>query len=159
MTEKGQKAFFPFFIWLALGFLVGLTGSVIASPYYFPEVAMEAQLVYAPGLQPQSQIEATETDSGGNTEVVRKDEEIFLQKGCTQCHEVGYYGMAGGVTGPDLSIAYGDVPSRFGKTLEEFLWEPEGTMAEMFARMDITDEEKTLIHDLLVKASGDGNNS
>lgn len=152
MTFKGGNAFSTFFVWLGIGFLLGLTGSVIAAPCYTLPIDNEAKLVYASGLQPMSQ-PAVQNPETNNSQVGLKDEELFLKKGCTQCHEISFYGIAGGVTGPDLTKAYNDVPSRFGKTLDEFLWEPEGTMAEMFARMDITDEEKTLVSDLLTKAA------
>lgn len=144
--------FLPFFIWLGIGFLIGLTGTVIASPTYTRLADNEVKLVYAPGLQPQS-TSGVQVSTDNNTDTFAREGEFFLKKGCTQCHEVSFYDMPGGVTGPDLSIAYDDVPGRFGKTLEEFLWEPEGTMGAMFPRMDITDEDKKLIFDLLVKAS------
>ncbi|EHQ91325.1 hypothetical protein [Desulfosporosinus youngiae] len=144
-----------FCIWLGMGFLVGITGSVIAAPNYALPDEREAELVYAAGLQPQKSADTPRGDPGAAAGETSKRGELFLQKGCTQCHEVSYYGIAGGVTGPDLTKAYGDVPDRFGKTLAEFLQEPEGTMAEMFARMDISDEEKAQVLELLTEAGGE----
>ena len=45
--------------------------------------------------------------------------------------------------GPDLSDAVVDVERRFGKTLEEFLNNPTGTMSIVLAtRIPLTNEEK-----------------
>ncbi|SHN87655.1 cytochrome C [Desulfitobacterium chlororespirans] len=143
-----------FCIWLGMGFLVGITGSVIAAPHYVLPDDREAKLVYASGLQPQQSTGTQSGDPSGAPGKTAREGELFLKKGCTQCHEVSYYGIAGGVTGPDLTKAYGDVPDRFGKTLAEFLQEPEGTMAEMFVRMDITEDEKNQVLELLTAAGG-----
>ncbi len=161
MTGKGQDFFSAhlllslFGIWLGIGFLLGITGSVIAAPSYAMPVDREAELIYASGLQPQTTggNQNAGADSAAVATVANKGE-LFLKKGCTQCHEVSYYGIAGGVTGPDLTKAYGDAPARFGKTLAEFLKEPEGTMAEMFVRMEITEEEKAEVLKLLTEAGG-----
>jgi regulator of cell morphogenesis and NO signaling len=53
----------------------------------------------------------------------------FAQRGCIACHTISVYGVKG-VTpiGPDLSIAVEDVRSRFGRSVEEFLEKPTGTM-------------------------------
>ncbi|HHY28119.1 MAG TPA: cytochrome C [Desulfitobacterium dehalogenans] len=159
MTGKGRNnpsfhLLSIFCIWLGMGFLVGVTGSVIAAPNYVLPDDREAMLVYASGLQPQKSAGTQSGDPSGTSGKTAREGELFLQKGCTQCHEVSYYGIAGGVTGPDLTKAYGDVPDRFGKTLAEFLQEPEGTMAEMFVRMDITEDEKNRVLELLTAAGG-----
>jgi len=45
--------------------------------------------------------------------------------------------------GPDLSDAAGDVERRFGKTLEEFLNNPTGTMSIVLTtRIPLTEEAK-----------------
>lgn len=54
----------------------------------------------------------------------------FVQTGCTRCHSATVYGIHTlEATGPDLSIAEEDVKRRFGRTLEDFLHAPTGTMA------------------------------
>src|SRR5262245_40283341 len=54
----------------------------------------------------------------------------FSQTGCAECHSVSVYGLSSpGVTAPDLSIAVQDVPKRFGRSLEDFLNAPIGTMS------------------------------
>ena len=45
--------------------------------------------------------------------------------------------------GPDLSIAFSDVQSRFGRTLEDFLKAPTGTMAVVLStQIHLTDAER-----------------
>ena len=54
----------------------------------------------------------------------------FVKTGCTACHSVSVYDIRSvTATGPDLSVAVEDVPKRFGRSLEDFLREPTGTMA------------------------------
>ena len=54
---------------------------------------------------------------------------IFLEKGCPQCHSISALGVKSPAeVGPDLTIAYTDVKSRFNMELEEFLKNPTGTM-------------------------------
>jgi hypothetical protein len=54
---------------------------------------------------------------------------IFLAKGCPQCHSISALGVKSPAEiGPDLTIAYEDVQSRFSVPLEEFLHNPTGTM-------------------------------
>jgi len=80
--------------------------------------------------------------------------EIFKSKGCIQCHKVSYYGIEGGETGPDLSMAYTDVNERFGTTLDKFLKKPTGTMQMVLGSMiKLSDDEKKGIYKLLKEAS------
>ena len=54
---------------------------------------------------------------------------IFLEKGCPQCHSISALGIKSPAEiGPDLTIAYTDVRSRFNMELKEFLKNPTGTM-------------------------------
>lgn len=54
---------------------------------------------------------------------------LFLEKGCPQCHSISALGVKSpNDIGPDLALAYSDVQSRFGVTLEQFLPNPTGTM-------------------------------
>lgn len=55
--------------------------------------------------------------------------QIFLEKGCPQCHEISALGVTSPTkAGPDLTLAVSDVQSRFSTTIEEFLANPTGTM-------------------------------
>lgn len=54
---------------------------------------------------------------------------LFLEKGCGQCHSISALGVKSpNEIGPDLTLAYTDVRTRFGVELEEFLHNPTGTM-------------------------------
>lgn len=60
--------------------------------------------------------------------------EWFVQTGCTACHTVTVYGLwTPAANAPDLSQAVIDVPKRFGRSLDDFLQAPTGTMAMVFA--------------------------
>lgn len=53
----------------------------------------------------------------------------FVHKGCIACHAISVHDIKGlTAIGPDLSIAETDVQKRFGRTLEDFLDKPQGTM-------------------------------
>jgi cbb3-type cytochrome oxidase cytochrome c subunit len=69
---------------------------------------------------------------------------FFVKKGCFVCHSVETLGIESAAKiGPDLSIAVPDVQSRFGRTLEDFLKNPTGTMSVVLAtQIPLTDEEK-----------------
>jgi cytochrome c2 len=68
---------------------------------------------------------------------------FFVRKGCVRCHSIGSMGIDAAKIGPDLSDAVVDVERRFGKSLEEFLNNPTGTMSVvLMTRIPLTDEEK-----------------
>ena len=69
---------------------------------------------------------------------------FFVKKTCFICHDVTVLGVESATKiGPDLSIAYADVQSRFGRTLDDFLHNPTGTMAVVLStQIHLTDEEK-----------------
>lgn len=70
--------------------------------------------------------------------------EWFAQTGCTDCHSVSAYRIWNlAATGPDLSLAVEDVPRRFGRSLEDFLHAPTGTMAMVLSsRIPLTPSER-----------------
>lgn len=78
----------------------------------------------------------------------------FVQSGCTSCHSMSVYGIRNlAATGPDLSIAVEDVPRRFGRTLDNFLQAPTGTMAMVLAgRISLTPGERALAIEKLKEA-------
>lgn len=54
---------------------------------------------------------------------------IFVEKGCPQCHSISALGVKSPAEiGPDLTLAYEDVQTRFNMKLAEFLEHPTGTM-------------------------------
>lgn len=69
---------------------------------------------------------------------------FFVKKGCFACHSISAFDIkSASDIGPDLSFAVSDVQSRFGKTLEDFLARPTGTMAVVLStQIQLTDEEK-----------------
>ncbi|HSE29982.1 MAG TPA: c-type cytochrome [Pyrinomonadaceae bacterium] len=69
---------------------------------------------------------------------------FFVKKGCFACHSVTAFDIkSASDIGPDLSFAVSDVQSRFGKTLEDFLANPTGTMAVVLStQIQLTDEER-----------------
>ena len=69
---------------------------------------------------------------------------FFVKKGCFACHSITAFDIkSASDIGPDLSFAASDVQSRFGKTLEDFLAKPTGTMAVVLStQIQLTDDEK-----------------
>lgn len=69
---------------------------------------------------------------------------FFVQKNCFSCHSISVFGVdAAAQIGPDLSLAVEDVQSRFGRTLDDFLMKPTGTMDVVLSTMiPLTKEER-----------------
>lgn len=70
----------------------------------------------------------------------------FVKTGCFVCHSVSALGVKSPAQiGPDLSIAVEDVQARFGRTIDDFLASPTGTMSVVLSRQIIlTPEEKAV---------------
>jgi hypothetical protein len=68
----------------------------------------------------------------------------FVKTGCFVCHSVSAFGVKSPAQiGPDLSSAVEDVQSRFGRTIDDFLAAPTGTMSVVLTRQIIlTPEQK-----------------
>ena len=70
----------------------------------------------------------------------------FVETGCSTCHSIQVYGVRSPAQiGPDLSNAVEDVQSRFGRTIDDFLREPTGTMSVVLTRQIILTPEKKAI--------------
>ncbi len=69
---------------------------------------------------------------------------FFVQRRCFVCHSVSSLGVeAAAQIGPDLALAVEDVQSRFGRTLDDFLMKPTGTMEVVLSTMlPLTKEER-----------------
>jgi len=69
---------------------------------------------------------------------------FFVEKTCFICHDVSSLGIFSATKiGPDLALAVEDAPRRFGRTLDDFLMNPSGTMQIVLSRqIRLTDEEK-----------------
>jgi cytochrome c2 len=62
----------------------------------------------------------------------------FVKTGCFVCHSISAFGVKSPAQiGPDLSTAVDDVQSRFGRTIDDFLAAPTGTMAVVLSRQII----------------------
>ena len=70
----------------------------------------------------------------------------FVQTGCFVCHSISVFGVKSPAQiGPDLSNAVEDVQSRFGRTIDDFLREPTGTMSVVLSRQIVlTPEQKAV---------------
>jgi cbb3-type cytochrome oxidase cytochrome c subunit len=70
----------------------------------------------------------------------------FVSTGCFVCHSIAALGVKSPAQiGPDLSTAVEDVQSRFGRTLDDFLAAPTGTMAVVLSRQIVlTPEQKAI---------------
>jgi cytochrome c551/c552 len=67
----------------------------------------------------------------------------FVKTGCFVCHSIAVYGVKSPAQiGPDLSIAVTDVQSRFGRTLDDFLMNPTGTMSVVLSRQIVLNTEQ-----------------
>jgi len=69
---------------------------------------------------------------------------FFVKKNCFVCHSVSTLEIdAAAQIGPDLAFAVEDVQSRFGRTLDDFLMRPTGTMEVVLSTMiTLTEEER-----------------
>jgi cbb3-type cytochrome oxidase cytochrome c subunit len=70
----------------------------------------------------------------------------FVKTGCFVCHSIQALGVKSPAQiGPDLSTAVEDTQARFGRTVDDFLREPTGTMAVVLSRQIIlTPQEKEI---------------
>ena len=67
----------------------------------------------------------------------------FVKTGCFVCHSVAAFGVKSPAQiGPDLSSAVEDVQSRFGRTIDDFLAAPTGTMSVVLSRQIILSPEQ-----------------
>jgi cbb3-type cytochrome oxidase cytochrome c subunit len=67
----------------------------------------------------------------------------FVKTGCFVCHSISAFGVKSPAQiGPDLSNAVEDVQSRFGRTIDDFLASPSGTMAVVLSRQIILSKEQ-----------------
>lgn len=97
---------------------------------------------YIPNAMPVDK--PTEAEIEKEKQMLSGEGAFFVKKGCFVCHSVETLGIESAAKiGPDLSIAVPDVQSRFGRTLEDFLKNPTGTMSVVLAtQIPLTDEEK-----------------
>jgi cytochrome c1 len=82
------------------------------------------------------------------------DGAFFVEHNCFVCHSIKAFDIESPTNkGPDLSLAPEDVRARFNKTVEEFLFEPTGTMKIILeSQIQLTDEEKWEAINKIMKA-------
>jgi cytochrome c551/c552 len=70
----------------------------------------------------------------------------FVRTGCFVCHSISVYGVKSPAQiGPDLSTAVEDVQTRFGRTIDDFLREPTGTMSVVLSRQIVLSPEEKAV--------------
>jgi cytochrome c2 len=70
----------------------------------------------------------------------------FVKTGCFVCHSIEVFGVKSPAQiGPDLSIAVDDVQKRFGRTIDDFLAAPTGTMSVVLSRQIILTKEQKAV--------------
>jgi cytochrome c551/c552 len=70
----------------------------------------------------------------------------FVKTGCFVCHSISVYGVKSPAQiGPDLSTAVDDVQTRFGRTLDDFIDKPTGTMQVVLSRQIVLSPEEKAV--------------
>ena len=107
---------------------------------------------YLPGVELKD--EATPEELEREREMREGDGAFFVEKSCFVCHSIEAFGIKSPTEkGPDLSLAPDDVRTRFGKTVEEFIFAPTGTMQIILeSQIVLTDEEKWEAVNKIMKA-------
>ena len=106
-------------------------------------IAIAAALTIGLGVSGCGPVRASEARTVPPNRAVQGGE-WFTATGCTACHSIEAYRLYNiAAAGPDLSVAVEDVPKRFGRTLEDFLHAPTGTMAMVLSsRIPLTAAER-----------------
>ena len=87
--------------------------------------------------------ERTPAEIAREKELLEGDGAFFIEKGCFVCHSISSWGIySPSEKGPDLAYAVDDVRIRFGKTLDEFMFEPSGTMKIILSTMIVLSENE-----------------
>jgi len=107
---------------------------------------------YLPGVELKDEL--TEEEREQQRRMREGDGAFFVEKSCFVCHSIKAFNIQSPTEkGPDLSFAPDDVRTRFGKTVEEFLFEPTGTMKIILeSQIVLTDEEKWEAVEKITKA-------
>ncbi len=102
----------------------------------------ELPVRYIPGAAPVDR--PTPEEAEKERMMLTGEGAFFVKKGCFICHSVSSLGIESATNiGPDLALAATDVQSRFGRTLEDFLANPTGTMSVVLStQIQLTPEEK-----------------
>jgi hypothetical protein len=109
-------------------------------------------LAYFPGIELTDVMTAEEIER--DLRMREGDGAFFVEHSCFVCHSIKAYDIKSPTDkGPDLSLAPDDVRARFNKTVEEFLFDPTGTMKIILeSQIVLTDEEKWQAIEKIMKA-------
>jgi cytochrome c2 len=107
---------------------------------------------YLPDVDLQDELTPEELEK--NRRMREGDGAFFVEKSCFVCHSIEAYDIQSPTNkGPDLSWAPDDVRTRFSKTVEEFIFNPTGTMEIILgSQILLTDEEKWEAVNKIMKA-------
>jgi cytochrome c2 len=108
---------------------------------------------YLPGIEFKDELTPEEFEK--NRRMREGDGAFFVEKSCFVCHSIKAFDIQSPTEkGPDLSYAPEDVRTRFNKTVEEFLFDPTGTMKIILeSQIVLTDEEKWEVINKIMKAN------
>jgi hypothetical protein len=112
----------------------------------------ELPRAYLPGIDLKDEMTPEEVER--NRRMREGDGAFFVENSCFVCHSIKAFDIESPTNkGPDLSLAPEDVRARFNKTVEEFLFEPTGTMKIILeSQILLTDEEKWEAINKIMKA-------
>ena len=112
----------------------------------------ELPRAYLPGVDLKD--ESTPEELERERRMREGDGAFFVEHNCFVCHSIKAFDIESPTNkGPDLSLAPEDVRARFNKTVEEFLFEPTGTMKIILeSQIQLTDEEKWEAINKIMKA-------
>ena len=107
---------------------------------------------YLPGVELKDEMTPEEIER--DLRMREGDGAFFVEHNCFVCHSIKAYDIKSPTDkGPDLSLAPDDVRARFNKTVEEFLFDPTGTMKIILeSQIVLTDEEKWQAVEKIMKA-------
>ncbi|RLE28105.1 MAG: hypothetical protein DRJ65_00720 [Acidobacteria bacterium] len=107
---------------------------------------------YLPGVELKDELTPEEIER--DRRIREGDGAFFVEHSCFVCHSVKAYDLFSPTDkGPDLSLAPDDVRARFNKTVEEFLFDPTGTMKIILeSQIVLSDEEKWEAVEKIMKA-------
>jgi cytochrome c2 len=107
---------------------------------------------YLPGVELKDEMTPEEVER--NLRMREGDGAFFVEHSCFVCHSIKAYDIQSPTDkGPDLSLAPDDVRARFNKTVEEFLFDPTGTMKIILeSQIVLTDKEKWQAIEKIMKA-------
>ncbi len=107
---------------------------------------------YLPGVELKDELTHEELER--DLRMREGDGAFFVENSCFVCHSIKAFDIKSPTDkGPDLSFAPDDVRARFSKTVEEFLFEPTGTMKIILeSQIVLTDEQKWEAIEKITKA-------